>query len=145
MATIIKNAWVETTTEYRREFERVDESGEQTGSGASFPCDPVTGEPLFAELHPNAIENYYHYLKLVAEGKALDMGAVARKNSYQHPAVIECARCHSQVELDDAFLSTCGKCGADYNGSGQLLAPREQWGEETGESLADMLNGGLDD
>ena len=73
------------------------------------------------------------------------MGAVARKNSYRHPAVIECARCHSQVELDDAFLSTCGKCGADYNGSGQLLAPREQWGEETGETLGDMLNGGLDD
>ncbi len=29
-------------------------------------------------------------------------------------------------------------CGADYNGSGQRLAPREQWGEETGEHPADI-------
>ena len=27
----------------------------------------------------------------------------------------------------------CDKCGKDYNSSGQRLAPRSQWGEETGE------------
>lgn len=31
----------------------------------------------------------------------------------------------------------CGKCGAEFNSSGQLLAPRSQWGEETGETDAD--------
>jgi hypothetical protein len=31
------------------------------------------------------------------------------------------------------------ECGADYNMSGQMLAPREQWGEETGETVADIL------
>lgn len=30
------------------------------------------------------------------------------------------------------FTNTCD-CGIDYNGSGQRLAPRGQWGEETGE------------
>lgn len=49
-------------------------------------------------------------------------------------------RCHCgrYVELYDAFLNTCD-CGRDYDGAGNLLAPREQWGEETGESLADIL------
>jgi hypothetical protein len=31
------------------------------------------------------------------------------------------------------FTNTCS-CGADYNFSGSKLAPRSQWGEETGES-----------
>jgi hypothetical protein len=31
------------------------------------------------------------------------------------------------------------RCGRDYNSSGQLLAPREQWGWDTGESLSDIL------
>lgn len=34
---------------------------------------------------------------------------------------------------------TC-ECGAEYNSAGQRLAPREQWGEETGESYADIVN-----
>jgi hypothetical protein len=31
----------------------------------------------------------------------------------------------------------CDKCHREYNSSGQELAPREQWGEETGETAAD--------
>lgn len=37
-----------------------------------------------------------------------------------------------------SFTNTC-ECGADYNMSGQMLAPRHQWGEETGESADDIL------
>jgi hypothetical protein len=37
------------------------------------------------------------------------------------------------------FTNECD-CGRDYNMSGSLLAPREQWGEETGESLADIFS-----
>lgn len=40
----------------------------------------------------------------------------------------------------DRFTNTCGTCNRDYNGSGQELAPRSQWGEETGESATDILN-----
>lgn len=39
----------------------------------------------------------------------------------------------------DRFTNTCPKCGADFNMSGSRLAPREQWGEETGESYSDIL------
>lgn len=52
------------------------------------------------------------------------------------PAIGECS-CGYEVELG-GFTNTC-ECGADYNSSGQMLAPRECWGEETGESLCDIL------
>lgn len=40
----------------------------------------------------------------------------------------------------DGFTNVCEKCGRDYNWAGQLLAPRCQWGEETGETYADLQN-----
>jgi hypothetical protein len=48
---------------------------------------------------------------------------------------IKCA-CGRKVECR-GFTTTC-ECGADYNWNGDLLAPREQWGEETGEHPADI-------
>jgi len=54
------------------------------------------------------------------------------------PAVWKCD-CGTELLCED-FTNTCEKCGADYNQSGQRLAPREQWGEETGESLSDILS-----
>ena len=44
--------------------------------------------------------------------------------------VIRC--CGSEVVCED-FTNTCDHCGADYNFNGDRLAPRSQWGEETGE------------
>jgi hypothetical protein len=37
------------------------------------------------------------------------------------------------------FTNTCDRCGADYNMSGQWLADRSQWGEETGETADEIL------
>ena len=54
------------------------------------------------------------------------------------PKMIQCA-CGQSVECR-SFTNTCGGCRADYNMSGQLLASRSQWGEETGESADDVLN-----
>lgn len=54
------------------------------------------------------------------------------------PKTIQCA-CGSSVACN-GFTNTCSGCGADYNMSGQLLASRSQWGEETGESADDILN-----
>lgn len=51
--------------------------------------------------------------------------------------VIKCY-CGREV-VCEGFTNTC-ECGADYNFAGQQLADRSQWGEETGESLADILN-----
>jgi hypothetical protein len=50
--------------------------------------------------------------------------------------IIEC--CSVKLGCPD-FTNTCPKCQADYNWAGQLLAPREQWGEETGETVNDIL------
>lgn len=57
---------------------------------------------------------------------------------------IECD-CGAHVEgLCRDFTITCGRCGADFNGSGQRLADRSQWGEETGETYVDIVGPGSD-
>ena len=43
----------------------------------------------------------------------------------------------------DRFTNPCD-CGRDYNFNGDLLAPREVWGEETGESVYDILMADVD-
>ena len=60
--------------------------------------------------------------------------AIRDPDTYQmiEPMVIECNRCARPVELWSSWASPC-ECGLEYNGSGQELAPREFWGEETGE------------
>ena len=54
----------------------------------------------------------------------------------REPKVITC-NCGRQV-VCEGFTNTC-ECGADYNWAGQRLAPRSQWGEETGETLDEIL------
>jgi len=56
--------------------------------------------------------------------------------SRREAKMIQCD-CGSSVACRN-FTNTC-ECGADYNMSGQLLAPRSQWGEETGETADDVL------
>jgi hypothetical protein len=48
------------------------------------------------------------------------------------PRVIEC-RCGKPIALWSSWANACEKCGVEFNGSGQMLAPRCFWGEETGE------------
>lgn len=45
---------------------------------------------------------------------------------------VTCRKCHKRVWLDDAWANPC-PCGLEYNLAGQELAPRSQWGYETGE------------
>jgi hypothetical protein len=44
--------------------------------------------------------------------------------------------CGEQVDCLN-FTNTCDGCDSDYNFCGDLLAPREQWGCETGENPSD--------
>jgi hypothetical protein len=53
------------------------------------------------------------------------------------PAILKCD-CGEHVMLT-GFTNTCD-CGCDYNMSGQQLASRAQWGEETCESVSDILS-----
>lgn len=52
------------------------------------------------------------------------------------PAKIKC--CDVWLSLGK-FTNTCERCYTDYNSGGQLLAPRHQWGEETGEHWNECL------
>lgn len=45
--------------------------------------------------------------------------------------------CKTEFELS-RFTNTCPDCGTDYNSSGQQLADRSVWGEETGEQWCDI-------
>jgi hypothetical protein len=49
------------------------------------------------------------------------------------PIVVRCF-CRRRLELWDSWANTCD-CGREWNGSGQALAPRSEWGWETGETF----------
>lgn len=50
------------------------------------------------------------------------------------PKVIKCEECNKKVELLSSWANQCS-CGTEYNGFGQRLADRSQWGYETGETF----------
>lgn len=47
--------------------------------------------------------------------------------------VVKCD-CGQEVHCTDAWANVCD-CNREYSASGHRLAPRSQWGEETGESF----------
>lgn len=49
----------------------------------------------------------------------------------RRPKTIRC--CEQALTLWSSWANECPHCGTEYNGDGQALAPRDQWGEETGE------------
>ncbi len=154
------------TITHTRDFSYIDPNGTDSGAGCSFPCDK-DGNVDLASLHPCAVDNYnqalsgfnhhivgamYHtvrdaegdvtYIPFYCTGRwetqtVRDEGVVVSEHVYNQPAVGECG-CGKHVTLH-GFTNTC-ECGRDYNSSGQLLASRSQWGEETGESLSDILS-----
>ena len=77
---------------------------------------------------------YQNYLEVLESGD-YELGYYENEFSYRVPAQIKC--CGKWMSLGK-FTNTCG-CGADYNSSGQLLASRSQWGEETGEHWSECV------
>jgi hypothetical protein len=53
-------------------------------------------------------------------------------NNRPHRINVMRCDCGQEVWLYSVWSNECD-CGLCYNGSGQQLAPRSQWGEETGE------------
>ena len=124
---------VESTT-YNLSFDYAD----MPGAGFAFPCS-ADGAPHYDDFSNVALLNLALCYSGAVEGRAVvAKGVVAFHHSYVEPAVGICDECGAEVYLD-GFTCTCD-CGADYNSAGQRLAPREQWGEETGESLSDILS-----
>lgn len=133
MVRIMKDRWTEHIVEYTHEFQWNDGST----AGFSFPCDHE-GVP-----HPAKNEYMAENREIVALGVAIgimeDLGVRKYERDYTHAAVIQCERCKRAVILDSYWTNSC-TCGADYNGDGNRLAPRSQWGEETGEHPCDVHN-----
>lgn len=132
MAEIIKPTKIIRMVEYSRKF--VWRNDHQ--SGFSFDCDEH-GNILTKDFQEPALKNLDKCLK--GEYDVIDCGIVRYEYGQIEPSVLRCD-CGAELVLYDPFLETCEKCGADYNGCGQRLAPRSQWGEETGESLSDILS-----
>lgn len=111
---------------YRLLFQSVEDSS----FGYSFECDEKGN---LTSQSSAACDNY----KMVVSNpdKYIPKGVQTYRHSYKVSAIGICDDCGKPVELD-AFTNTC-ECGADYNWSGQRLAPRSQWGEETGEHWTD--------
>lgn len=116
-----------TMTEHVHAFTWLD----SPGAGFSFDCEE---DGTYKTLTPEGADN----LRKCLDGThaVSDDGIQARTWSYNEPAQLRCS-CGAVVSLD-GFTNACD-CGRDYNSCGSLLAPRSQWGEETGESLADIL------
>jgi hypothetical protein len=140
MPTWISQSYTEETVEYHRAF---DYPG-RPGCGYWFPCDK-DGNINVAELNPAGQENYQRAMAMVDASTIEDKGVEENRHSYRVPGTIRCDRCNKGVEIADSWLNTCEHCGADYDGSGNMLAPRSHWGEETGETLADILGPGEPD
>jgi len=54
-----------------------------------------------------------------------------KMSQYKEPHIKKCD-CGNIVALRDSFSNECTECGKSYNSAGQLLAPKSQWGGETG-------------
>ena len=78
---------------------------------------------------------YQNYRKVI-ELANYTISYYENKFDYRVPAKVRC--CGSWLTLGK-FTNTCESCQSDYNGSGQLLAPRRFWGEETGENWTDCI------
>lgn len=121
---IIKHSEVYDVVEFRREFVK---NGEVH---YSFDCDRH-GEP--SSLSEVAQKSW---TLCTTTGEYSDMGVRRYENTVRECAEGKCD-CGRIVYLSD-FTNPC-ECGRDYNMSGQQLAPRSFWGEETGEHWTECV------
>jgi hypothetical protein len=110
------------------EYERCWAWRDDAGAGFCFPCDE-NGNVKLDELAHEAVANLFGCVS--GNFNVIDDGVKIFTHRWIEPAIGKC-HCGNEVYLEH-FTNTCDKCGRDYNMSGQELAPREQWGEETGE------------
>ena len=132
MATIVRRQSFVELVEHELHYEYVGDPGR----GFSFACNP-SGRPF--PMNPIANQNYIRCKDGTYPVRFVGIRVHIKR--IRIPAVILCENCHSKLELHDAWINTCD-CGADYNGSGQRLAPRYMWGEETGEHWCDTVLAG---
>jgi hypothetical protein len=135
---IIKRSERGTSVSYCHEYGQDWNGNGRISLCSGFDCDPM-GVIDVTRLMPAALNNLRECRAGMRDDgtKVYDLGVQKREHHYYQPAVGECVHCKRHVTLG-SFTNTC-LCGADYNMSGQLLAHRSQWGEETGETADDIL------
>lgn len=101
-------------------------------AGFSFDCTK-DGNLLPIE-HELAKENYEKCIDGTFD--VVPTGITNYSYHYTQPAIGKCD-CGREVQLTH-YTNAC-ECGRDYGSDGRLLAPREQWGEETGEYPSDIM------
>lgn len=128
--TVIEESKLIEGTYYEMCFWYADHKGTW---GFSFECDKKGN--LLPFKNEDAEANYHKCLTGDVNGHKVLPGVIRDTDySYYTKTVAKC-HCGSKIVLAN-FTNTCD-CGRDYNSSGQELAPREQWGEETGEHWSD--------
>lgn len=126
---IIKHARHVTHTVRYHLFDYEDEPGR----GCIFEVDE---DRNVISDYETSKHNYRACLTGEVDGKKIiDRGISVTHRRVRVPAVGRCC-CGREVELHGDV--TCA-CGREYNSFGQLLAPRSCWGEETGETVADII------
>lgn len=107
-----------------------DDDDDSKKSKVAGPLDDDAGPPVHEEsgFPPNMLPDY------------------EEQDSTGRPALTTtCAKCGQGFSTRDNRVGQmgdveCPHCGTEQTSGGQLLAPKSQWGEETGESLADIYN-----
>tara|TARA_R100000353_G_scaffold13986_1_gene13930 strand:- start:807 stop:1262 length:456 start_codon:yes stop_codon:yes gene_type:complete len=150
MPRVVRESYWETYTIETVEFDRIQKDGSPDGGGFAFHLKdgelkdwPLSDAGLVNLLRcvvPDAVAYAWDWND---DSESFEQGWTATKgkikkytDQYKWPKIIQCCE-NGQVELEN-FTNTCGSCGADYNSSGQLLAPRHMWGEETGEHWSEI-------
>ena len=129
---IIRQRQRKTETEFSLVFDETD----RPGCGFAFPCDQ---DGLVLDDDRGSPEGRESLRRCLA-GEGVSEGRVERYDrSWIECAVGICDSCGSRVGLH-GFTNSCTGCPAEYNMSGQRLAPRSQWGAETGETVAEILS-----
>lgn len=133
MLKIIKQRRFRKANGHRLIFRCVDYA---KGGRYSWPCDEA-GNVDVDKLCEAAQENYRGCVAGELRGFAVlppEIQSFEQKWIEDAEGRCECGR----IVVLSGFTNEC-ECGRDYSRSGQELAPRSQWGLETGEALGDIL------
>lgn len=119
------------TTHYELVFRLEDGSG----GAFAFECDERGGVYL-GRLPQIARHSLELCLRGEVDGYSVRLGVVHGTERRYVEDSSGTRVCGAHVTLHSSWANACG-CGREYNGSGQLLADRASWGEQTSESVAD--------
>lgn len=115
-----------------------DENGKPKPRVVEWIDDVTGGKRSYTKYSDDPTEGYFTCHQQAKSKKAVRDITVYKRGWTE-------VRCCGEWLQCTRFTNTCDNCGADYNMSGQCLAPREQWGEETGEHWSDCYEGSLED